>query len=297
MTALEEEGVRRVGLALSGGGARGLAHIGVLKVLEQEGIAVDLLAGTSMGGIVAAAYAAGLTPAFMEQEALRMSNPRRLLSLADPTLPRRGLFEGQKVVDYLSRHLGECTFDSLRCPLSLIAVDLEKREAVTLNEGRVIDAVRATMALPGLFKPVEQESQGDRQLLVDGGLLDNLPADVTRQMGADVVIAVDVIGGNSTFSAMIKTLRQRRYVPGGVASTFEVMLRSLDVMMKEINRRCLVEAAPEVIIRPDISPDVSVMLGFTHAADTIASGERAAVEALPDIQSVLETGAGSPSGT
>ncbi len=269
-----------------------MAHIGVLKVLEQEGMSIDLLAGTSMGGVVAAAYAAGLTPGFMEQEAMRMTNPRRLLSLADPTLPRRGLFEGQKVTEYLSHHLGECTFDSLRRPLSLIAVDLEASEVVTLNEGQVIDAVRATIALPGLFKPVERESQSesrsDRQLLVDGGLLDNLPADVTRQMGADVVIAVDVIGDNSTFSAMIKTLRERRYVPGGLASTFEVMLRSLDVMMKEINRRCLVEAAPEIIIRPDVPPDVSVLLGFTRAADTIAIGEKAAVEALSDIRSVLE---------
>jgi NTE family protein len=255
----------------------------VLKVLEREGVSIDLLTGTSMGGVVAAAYAAGLTPEFMEQEALRMTSPRRLLSLADPTLPRRGLFEGQKVTAYLARHLGECTFEDLRCPLGLIAVDLKDSEAVTLSEGRVTDAVRATIALPGLFKPVEH----DEQLLVDGGLLDNLPADVARRMGADIVIAVDVVGGNSTFSAMIKTLRNRRYVPGGLASTFEVMLRSLDVMMKEINQHRLVEAAPEVVIRPDIPPDVSVLLGFTRAGETIAVGERAAAEAMPDIKSVL----------
>jgi len=277
------DGTPKIGLALSGGGARGFAHIGVLKVLEQEGVPIDLLAGTSMGGVVAAAYAAGLAPEFMEQEALRMTSPRRLLSLADPTLPRRGLFEGRKVIDYLSHHLGECTFDSLRCPLSLIAVNLKNSEAVRLSEGRVTDAVRATIALPGLFKPVER----GEQLLVDGGLLDNLPADVVRQMGADIVIAVDVIGGNSTFSAMITALRERRYVPGGLASTFEVLLQSLDVMMKEINQRRLVEAAPEIIIRPDIPVSVSVLLGFTRAGETIAIGERAAKEALADIQSVL----------
>ncbi len=280
MTTSKGDGAPKVGLALSGGGARGLAHIGVLKVLEREGVPIDLLAGTSMGGVVAAAYAAGLTPEFMEEEALRMTNPRRLLSLADPTLPQRGLFEGQRVIDYLTHHLGECTFDSLRFPLSLIAVNLSKSEAVRLNEGRVTDALRATIALPGLFKPVER----DGQLLVDGGLLDNLPADVVRQMGADIVIAVDVIGDSSTFSAMIKTLREHRYVPGGLASTFEVMLQSLDVMMKEINQRRLVEAAPEVIIRPDIPPDVSVLLGFTRASETIAAGERAAAanaEVLP----------------
>ncbi len=289
MTGMTEGCGPKIGLALSGGGARGLAHIGVLEVLERKGIPVDLLAGTSMGGVVAAAYAAGVTPEFMKQEALRMTNPRRLLSLADPTLPRRGLFEGQKVIDYLTGHLGECTFDSLRLPLSLIAVNLKSSEAVTLNEGRVTDAVRATIALPGLFKPVEREARGggDAQLLVDGGLLDNLPADVVRQMGADVVIAVDVIGGNSTFSAMVRALRERRYVPGGLASTFEVMLQSLDVMMKEINQRRLVEAAPEIIIRPNIPPDVSVLLGFTRADETIAIGEQATVEALPEIEKML----------
>lgn len=274
----------KVGVALSGGGARGLAHIGVLKVLEREGVPIDLLTGTSMGGVVAGAYAAGLAPQFMEEEAIRMASPRHLLSLADPTLPRRGLFEGQKVVDYLARHLGECTFDSLERPLSVIAVDLESSEAVVLNEGRVTDAVRATIALPGLFKPVQR----DERLLVDGGLLDNLPADVARQMGADVVVAVDVIGNNSTFSALMKTLSERRYVPKGLASTFEVMLRSLDLMMKEINRQRLMEAAPEIIIRPDVPPDVSVLLGFTRAAETIELGERAAVEALPDIRQALE---------
>ena len=283
MTAVEGDSAPKIGLALSGGGARGLAHIGVLKVLEKEQVPIDLLAGTSMGGVVAAAYAAGIKPGLMEQEALRMAQPRRLLSLADPTLPRRGLFEGQRVIDYLTHRLGACSFENLRCPLSLMAVDLERSEAVILNEGELMDAVRATIALPGLFKPVEQNGQ----LLVDGGLLDNLPADVVRRMGADIVIAVDVVGENSTFSAMIKRLRERRYVPPGLASTFEVILRSLDVMMKEINQRRLLEAAPEVIIRPPIPPDVSVLLGFTRAAETIAAGRRAALEALPDIHSVL----------
>jgi NTE family protein len=274
----------KVGVALSGGGARGLAHIGVLKVLEGAGVPIDMLSGTSMGGVVAAAYASGLTPEFMEQEALRMASPRRLLSLADPTFPQRGLFEGQKIRAYLKDRLGECTFEDLRCPLTLVAVNLNDSQAVTLNEGRVTDALRATIALPGIFKPVER----DDQLLVDGGLLDNLPADVVRQMGADIVIAVDVIAGDNTFSAMIQTLRERRYVPGGLASTFEVMLRSLDVMMKEINKHRLVEAAPEVVIRPDIPPGVSVLIGFSRAADAIAAGERATAAVLPEIEERLK---------
>jgi NTE family protein len=256
----------------------------VLKALDRAGVPIDMLSGTSMGGVVAAAYASGLTPDYMEQEALRMASPRRLLSLADPTLPKRGVFEGQKIRDYLRERLGECRFEDLRCPLTLVAVNLNDSQAVTLNEGRVLDAVRATIALPGIFKPVER----DEQLLVDGGLLDNLPADVVRQMGADIVIAVDVIAGDSTFSTVIQTLRERLYVPSGLVSTFEVMLRSLDVMMKEINRRRLVEAAPEVIIRPNIPPGVSVLIGFSRAGDAIAAGERATAEALPEIEEHLE---------
>jgi NTE family protein len=220
----------------------------------------------------------------MEREALRLASPRQLLALADPTLLRRGLFEGQKVIDYLRQHLGECRFDNLRCPLSLVAVDLEASKAVTLDEGSVLDALRATIALPGLFRPVER----DGQLLVDGGLLDNLPVDVVRGMGADTVIGVDVVGNSTTFSALIKALREQRYVPGGVASTFEVLLRSLDVMMKDINRRCLTEATPEVVIRPPVSPDVSVLLGFNRAADTIAIGRQATMEDLPAIRDLLE---------
>jgi NTE family protein len=265
-----------------------LAHIGVLKVLEREGVPVDLLTGTSMGGVVAAAYAAGMSPESMEQEALRTASPRRLLSLVDPTLPRRGIFEGRKIIEYLTDVLGDQAFDELRCPLALVAVNLPTGQAVTLDEGRVTDAARATIALPGLFKPVER----GEELLVDGGLLDNLPAGVARQMGADVVIAVDVIAGDSTFSSMIQTLSERPYVPSGLASTFEVMLRSLDVMMTEINRMRLTEAAPEVVIRPRIPAEVSVLVGFSQAGDTIASGERAALEALPDIRTHLKSCAG-----
>lgn len=276
-------GAPKVGLALSGGGARGLAHIGVLKVLRQRGVPIDVLAGTSMGGLVAAAYAVGLTPEYMEREALRMGRPRRLLSLADPTIPRRGLFEGQKIAAYLDDQLGDCTFDDLRCCLNLIAVDLESGESVTLADGRVTDAVRATIALPGLFRPVER---GD-QVLVDGGLLDHLPAKAVRQAGADVVIAVDVATEDNTFSTMIPRLREYRYIPAGIASTFEVILRSLDVMMRDISRRNVAEAAPDVVIRPDIPPGVSVLTGFSQAGETIAAGERAALDACPDIEKLL----------
>ena len=111
----------KIGLALSGGGARGLAHIGVLKVLEQEGIPIDFLAGTSMGGVIAAAYASGLSVDYIEKESLRMARLRNLITLLDRSLPRRGLVEGQKVQEYLTTHLGDKTFEEMKIPLSLVA--------------------------------------------------------------------------------------------------------------------------------------------------------------------------------
>jgi len=274
---------RKIGLALSGGGARGLAHIGVLKILEQEGVPIDYLAGTSMGGVIAAGYAAGLEPEFMEQEALRVSSLRRLLPLTDLSPLRRGLFEGQKVREYLTGHLGDRTFDDLRIPLTLMAVDLNSGREVYLNQGRLVDGVRATVALPGVFTPVER----DGQLLVDGGLLDNLPADAVRHMGADVAIAVDVSTDDVAVSSLVGALHRRRYVPNGLVDTIEVLWRSVGVMMAEVNRRRLAEAHPEVIIRPAIPPDVTVLTGFSRAAEIVAAGEEAAQEALPHIRALL----------
>ncbi len=270
-----------LGLALSGGGARGLAHIGVLKVLEGEGIPIDLLAGTSMGGFIAAAYAAGMSAADLEQEALRMASLRRLLPLADPSLLQQGLFHGQRVVDYLASHLGDRTFDDLRIPLALVAVDLNSQQQVILRQGRVVDAVRATIAIPGLLTPVKQ---GD-QLLVDGGLLNNLPADVVRSMGADVVVAVDVHSDRMSISR----LRQHRYIPSGLIDTLDVLWRSLMIMIAEIERYQLAQAPPDVLIRPDIPADIATLTGFTRAAEIIATGEDAAVEALPRIRAVAQT--------
>jgi len=275
----------KVGLALSGGGARGLAHIGVLKVLEREGIPIHLLAGTSMGGFIAAAYAAGLSASDLEEEAMRMSNPRQLIALLDRGLPRRGLLAGRKVMDYLAQWVGEVTFDQLRLPLALVAVDLNEGEKVVLREGSVVEAVRATIALPGLFAPVER----GEQLLVDGGLLDNLPADVARQMGADVVVAVDVSTDERTVAFFAGELHRRRLVPEGLVNMFEVLWRSVTVMMGEINRYRLAEARPDVLIRPPIPPGVTVLTGLTRAAEIIAAGERAAEEALPRLRELLKS--------
>jgi NTE family protein len=136
-----------VGLTLSGGGARGLAHIGVLKVLERRAVPIDCISGASMGGVLAAAYASGLSPQMLESLALRMARLRRLVRLVDLRPPRRGLLAGTKLRSYLAQFIPPgLTFADLRLPLALEAVDLRTGEEVALAEGPVLDAALATSA-------------------------------------------------------------------------------------------------------------------------------------------------------
>jgi NTE family protein len=283
LKGLRKRPPRKVGLALSGGGARGLAHIGVIKVLERENVPIDLLAGTSMGGIVAALYATGLSAREMEEAARRISSPRQLLTLVDRSLPRRGLLQGRKVVEYLAQWLGELTFDQLKIPLALVAADLNGCQKVVLQEGSVLDAVRATIALPGLLAPLEREGQ----LLVDGGLMDNLPVDIVRQMGADVVIAVDIATDQTAVILFAEELHRHPLVPNGLVDTLEVLWRSVDYLTREVNRRVLEEYPPDLLIHPVIPAGVTAITGFTRADATIAAGEKAAIDVLPKIRALL----------
>ena len=279
------QSVPRIGLALSGGGVRGLAHIGVLKVLERENIPVHLLTATSMGGLIGAAYAAGLSASELETEALRLSNVRQLLPLLDLSSPRRGLFQGNRFAEYIARQFGERSFDQLRFPLALVAVDINAGERVILQEGSVLAAVRATSAVPGLFPPVKR---GD-QLLVDGGVLDNLPADVARELGAEVVIAVDVSSDEQT----IEPLYHSRLVPPGLADTINVLWRTMLVMSREANRRSLEFGRPDLLIRPPIPSGVTILTGLRRAGEIISAGEKAMVRALPHLKEILAPGSAS----
>ncbi len=275
----------KIGLALSGGGARGLAHIGVLKVLEQEGIPVDFLAGTSMGGVIAAAYASGLSVDYIEKEALRMGRLRNLITLLDRSLPRRGLVEGQKVQEYLTTHLGDKTFEEMKIPLSLVAVDLISGQEVVLNSGSVVDAVRATVSLPGVFAPFRL---GD-YLLVDGGVLNNLPADVVRGMGANVVIAVDVSTGVNGLSRLLE-VEQQGLPLTQLPLIIETLRRTVGIMEGQIMAYKLQEANPEILIHPALDDSITLLNGFPRAAEIIALGEEAAREAVPRIRQALQSG-------
>ena len=155
MFGLFQNQTKRLGLALSGGGARGLAHIGVLKVLERERIPIYCLAGSSMGGIIAAAFASGMAAEALEAEALKMGGLRELIKLVDIRPPRRGLLAGKSVRQYLSQLIPEgLTFDQLQIPTALKAVDLHRGVEVDLHEGLVLDAVLASSAFPEIFLPL-----------------------------------------------------------------------------------------------------------------------------------------------
>jgi len=273
----------KLGLALSGGGARGLAHIGVLRALEDVGLQPDYLAGTSMGGVIAAGYAAGLSPTEMEQIANEYTSLRKLLQLADPILPRRGLFRGERLRAFFDQHIQERTFADLRVPLTLVAVDLNSRQEVHLSEGSVAEAVRATVAVPGLLTPLER----DGQRLVDGGLLNNLPVDVTRQMGADVTLAVDVYSSNGEISFW-QELGQRRFLSGTIGELIAVLGDSLDLLIRQHSVNRLRQNPPDFLIQPPIPPNVTVATGFHLAVELISMGEESTQPILSDLKTALQ---------
>jgi NTE family protein len=271
----------RVGLALSGGGARGLAHIGVLKVFEEQGVPIHALAGTSMGGLIAASYAAGMSTSELEAAALKMANLRELAALVDLRPPRRGLLAGEHVRKYLASFVEEAiTFDELNFPLAMQAVDLISGTEHTLQEGNVLDAVMATSAFPGVFPPVEIH---DCQL-VDGGVLNNLPAELPRMLGADVVIAVNVTAALDAGELDAQT--DGSIFSRGIAQDLMRVALIVSRAMTEIN---LKETPPDLLLCPPIPAKAGVFSGFTHAAEIIAAGETCTRENLTTIKKITRT--------
>ena len=178
--------MKKLGLALGAGGSRGVAHIGFLKALEEEGIKPDYICGCSMGSVVGAAYASGMSP----REMWAVVSKLRVLDLITPSNQRGGLFGTKKMRQQLLKHMGDITFADLKIPFHCVAVDMCTQSVVEFSEGSVLDAVVASSSIPGIFHPLDKE--GSRY--VDGGVLERVPAEQVKAMGADVVVAVDVLG-------------------------------------------------------------------------------------------------------
>lgn len=212
----------KIGLALGGGGALGMAHIGVLEVLEEHGIHIDYIAGTSMGAIVGSAYASGITPKEMRDIASKV----RTINLLDLNLKRGSFLSGASAEKWIKNIIKVDTFDKLKIPFSCTACDLLNGELVVLNSGDLIKSVRASMSVPAVFRPVEM----DGRYLVDGGVVCNVPADIVKQMGADIVIAVNVLGDyklNKKPTSMIGTLLNTIYLQQSVLT--KSLVNNVDV--------------------------------------------------------------------
>lgn len=192
---------KKIGLALGSGGARGVAHLGVLKALEEEGIRPDYIAGCSMGSVVGAGYAKGLTV----DEMFKIVKRLKAFQLIDVTalpITRLALTRGNKMRRLLLSKLGDTTFDQLNIPFRCIASDLYSGRLVTLSEGKVATAVAASSSMPSVFPPVKL----DGKLLIDGGVLCRVPTQQCKEMGADVVIAVDVLDNTKESVKSVKNI-------------------------------------------------------------------------------------------
>lgn len=214
----------RVGLALGGGAARGFAHIGVIQVLEESGIRPDLVVGTSAGSLVASLYATGRTGAELGQLAERMDEA----AITDWSFPGRGLFRGEALARFVREHTGGRTIEQMRLPLGIVATDLDSGAPILFRQGDTGTAVRASSAVPAVFQPVRI---GNREY-VDGGLVSPVPVRFARQMGAELVIAVDISSppeGGATGDPL-RLLLQTFAIMGRSINGFE--LRDADVVVR-----------------------------------------------------------------
>ncbi len=260
---------KKVGLALSGGAARGLAHIGALQVLQSEGIPIDMIAGTSAGAVAGAVYAWDQDIARMKKEVLAV-NWLKLAPLFDLSLFKSGLIKGTKIKSMLASYVGgNIKFSDLKTPFACVTSDIETGEEVVIDSGSVPEALRASISVPGIFAVVKHEGR----YLVDGGLTTPVPVQVVKKMGADFIIAVNVAPDASD------RVKKRRKEP----SIFHVIMQSIYITTYAMARHNLEDA--DIVIEPDLS---GIGAGdFKKARECIIRGEQAARSAIPEIKRVL----------
>jgi NTE family protein len=276
-----------IGLALSGGGVRGLAHLGVLRVLEEAEIPIDLLTGASMGGLVAAIYAAGVPLDEIITFAIRL----RLLDLASPDHSWRGFFDHRKMTELLTRILGcdTLTFEDLTIPVAVTAADLITGELVILDSGPLIPALLATSALPIFFAPVQHQGRW----LIDGGVLNNAPFDIARHRGADRVLAVifprttrldltpKVPPASQGLSLrMLKQLRGQ----GQWRQPFLIAEAGIWMLQELVNERRADLCPPDVVLEIPL-PEIG-MLSIDAGREAIAAGYDVAQRNLDELRSL-----------
>lgn len=298
----------KIGLALGSGSARGWAHIGVIRALAENGIQPDIITGCSIGSLVGAAYAGGHLDAL--EEWVGKLNFLDVVKLLDVRM-NGGLIEGDSLMSSFNDKLAQHNIEELPIPYAAVATDLNTGREVWLQEGPLPEAVRASIALPGLFSPVELESRW----LVDGGLTNPVPVSLCRAMGADVIIAVnlnsDIVGKHlrerkqkeqhkerdlfaqmldkvndsikdTRISQWIKEMEQKQESPG----VFEVMASAINIMQDRITKSRMAGDPPDVLISPRLGK--LGLLEFDRAEEAIAEGHDSVRRMLPAIQHALD---------
>ena len=299
----------KIGLALASGGARGSAHAGVLKVLEAEGISISAATGSSIGAMVGGIYAAGVPIERIEQEWLNTNLPKVMRTFL-PTFPRAGLSSGGELRKYLHELLGDVQVDELQIPFAAMGCDIDTGESVTLDHGSLVDAIRASTSIPGIFHPVRWEEH----LLVDGGLVEPLPVRVCRDFGVDIIIGVDIVPAPYPTTADRRRLWDRlgqglkerattqTWIPGSLTELLEdvfnertgedkplpglysILNQSVAIFQQEILRLKLTLWPADLIIHPDLPRG----LNYMQAAEGIRAGEEAMERALPELRALIE---------
>ena len=250
----------KVGLALGAGGLRGIAHIGVLKVLKQYEIPIDYIAGCSIGSLVGALYAGGLEPDMI----LKLAKSLKKRHWLDFVIPQMGIIAGERALATMQLLTKQKSFADLKTPLAIVATELNSGREFVFTEGNVAQAVRASISIPGVFMPFAM----DGRLFIDGAVTNPTPIDTVWQMGADVVIAVDLVHAGTV---------------GCVSNIVDVILQSIDIMERELCKQR--QAYCDFLIQPDVGRIAPS--SFAAMDECALAGELAAEQAIPAIKQML----------
>lgn len=316
---------KKIGLALGSGAAKGLAHIGVIKVLEANRIPIDFISGSSMGALIGALYSSGLSVAQMEDIACN-TDWKLTAKMFTPTLPWAGLVEGNRIRQFFRTLIGDKNFDEIELPFAAVTTDVQTGEEIVIENGSLIEAVRASISIPGVFTPVRHQNR----FLVDGGVVNPVPADVVKNMGADIVLAVNVVSSvdaavqevtlpdetskkrtQQVLTSAILNTRLAAYVKdkvdlSGVVSVvenlsekkaslekkfsgpniIETIMQTISIMENEIIQLRFEQHPPDILIKPAI--ESYGLMEFYKAKEIIKTGEKVMKPVVPLIKQLLK---------
>jgi len=262
---MTKKGRPKIGLALGSGGARGLAHIGVIKALKENNIVIDFIAGSSIGAMIGGFYASGLDIKEIEEIALSTNWHRVFSLLFDPRL-KQGLIGGEKLKTFIEDCISGKRFEDCKIPFAAVATDLKTGEIVILDKGEMASAIRASISIPLVFKPVEIEGR----VLADGGLSAPVPVEIVRNMGADIVIAVN----------LNKHYYSEKWKPGW----YNIVNDSLNILQHHL--ALLTTANADIVININTGKN-NYRYQFVNGQDKILAGEKAVKEILPKLQEMI----------